>query len=291
MDAYGDVGPERLYPPSAARPGSRPGDAAFTGAIAELYDRHLGPMIFEPYALDLAGRVAALDPASVLELAAGTGVATRALARTLPARAAIVATDLNPAMLERAQAVGTSRPVWWRQADAMEIPFEDAAFDAVACQFGAMFFPDKVRAFSEARRVLRRGGGLVFSVWGRLEASEFTDTVVATLARLFPRDPPRFMQRTPHGYFEQGAIARDLAGAGFAAAPRFQAVEARSRAPSAQVAAMALCQGTPLRGEIEARTGPGLAEATAACAEALAARFGAGAIDGGMEAYVVSVRA
>lgn len=291
MDAYGDFGPDRLQQPSSARPGSRPGDAAFTTAIAELYDRHLGPMIFQPFALDLADRVAALDPAGVLELAAGTGVATRALARTLPARSTLVATDLNPAMLERAAAVGAPRPVRWQQADAMHLPFEDGGFDAVACQFGAMFFPDKVRAFAEARRVLRPGGALVFSVWGRLEESEFTDVVVTTLARLFSRDPPRFMQRTPHGYYDRGVIARDLAAAGFAAPPRFAMVEARSRAPSAQVAALALCQGTPLRGEIEARTGASLAEATAVCAEALAARFGGGAIDGGMLAHVIAVRA
>lgn len=291
MDAYGDVGRERLHSPTQARPGSGPGDAAFTSAIAELYDRHLVPMFFEPYALDLAGRVAALDPAGVLELAAGTGAATRALARTLPARTSLVATDLNPAMLERAAAAGTPRPVQWRLADALHLPFEDAGFDAVACQFGAMFFPDKVRAFSEARRVLRRGGALVFSVWGRVEESELTDAVVTTLARLFPRDPPRFMQRTPHGYFDRGAISRDLASAGFAAAPRFEAVAARSRAPSAEVAALALCQGTPLRGEIEARSGPSLAEATAVCAEALASRFGRGVIDGGMVAHVVAVGA
>jgi SAM-dependent methyltransferase len=154
-----------------------------------------------------------------------------------------------------------------------------------------MFFPDKARAFSEARRVLRRGGALVFSTWDRLEENEFTDTVVETLARLFPRDPPRFMARTPHGYFDQGAIARDLAEAGFVAAPRFDTVAARSRAASAQVTAFALCQGTPLRNEIEARPGASLDEATAACAAALQARFGAGPIDGKIQALVVTVRA
>jgi len=218
-------------------------------------------------------------------------VATRALTRALPAQVDLVATDLNPAMLERAAAVGTPRPVRWQQADATHLPFDDAGFDVVACQFGVMFFADKVQAFSEARRVLRRGGALVFSVWDRLEENEFTDTVVAALARLFPRDPPQFMARTPHGYFDQGAISRDLTGAGFFAAPRFETVATRSQAASALVTAIALCQGTPLRNEIEARAGAGLAEATSVCAAALASRFGEGPIDGKMQAHLVTVRA
>ena len=291
MDATGHVEQGRGHEAPPARPGSRPGDAAFTSAIAELYDRHLAPMIFEPYALDLAGRVAALDPTRVLEIAAGTGVATRALTQVLPARVELVATDLNPAMLERAAAVGTPRPVRWQQADAAHLPFEDAGFDVVACQFGAKFFPDNVQAFSEARRVLRRGGGLVFSVWDRLEENEFTETAMAALARLFPRDPPRFMARTPHGYFDQAAISRDLAGAGFVVAPRFETVAKRSHAESAQITAFALCHGTPLRSEIEARAGAGLAEATSVCAAALASRFGEGPIDGWIQAHVVTVRA
>jgi len=291
MDSSGSVEPGRAHAPPPARPGPERGDTAFTSSIAELYDRHLAPMIFGPYADDLAGRVAALDPARVLETAAGTGVATRAMARALPPRAALLATDLNPAMLDRAAAVGTQRPVRWQQADAAHLPFDDASFDVVACQFGAMFFPDKARAFSEARRVLRRGGALVFSVWDRLEENEFTDIVVAALARLFPGDPPQFMSRTPHGYFRREAVFRDLASAGFDAAPRFETVAARSLAPSAEVAALALCQGTPLRNEIEARAGPGLAEATSACAAALASRFGQGPIDGKMRAHVVTVQA
>jgi SAM-dependent methyltransferase len=276
MDATGSVEQGRVHAAPPSRPVPGPGDAAFTSSMADLYDRHLAPMIFEPYALDLSDRVAALDPTRVLEIAAGTGVATRALARALPARVDLVATDLNPAMLERAAAVGTPRPVRWQQADATHLPFDDAGFDVVACQFGVMFFPDKVQAIS---------------VWDRLEENDFTDTVMAALAHLFPRDPPRFMARTPHGYFDQGAISRDLAGAGFVAAPRFETVAARSHSASAQVTAIALCQGTPLRSEIEARAGVGLAEATSACAAALASRFGEGPIDGKIQAHLATVQA
>ena len=271
------------------RPGS---DTVFAGSIPELYESHLVPLIFEPYAADLARRVAALAPMRVLETAAGTGVVTRAMARALPANAELVATDLNPPMLDRAAAVGTPRPVQWQQADALHLPFDDASFDVVACQFGVMFFPDKARAFSEARRVLRRGGVLLFNVWDRIEENEFAHTVTSALAGLYPADPPRFMARTPHGYFDCAAISADLASAGFTAAPRFETMTARSRAASARVAAIAYCPGTPLRSEIEARAGAGagVAEATAVCTAAIGERYGEGAVDAKIQAHIVTVR-
>jgi SAM-dependent methyltransferase len=150
-----------------------------------------------------------------------------------------------------------------------------------------MFFPDKAHAISEARRVLRPGGMLLFNVWDRIEENEFADTVTAALASLFPADPPLFLARTPHGYFDLAAISQDLADAGFSAAPRFEMITARSRAASAQVPAIAYCQGTPLRTEIEIRSGAGLAEATSACAAAIAERFGAGPVDGKIQAHIV----
>ena len=265
-------------------------DTVFAGSVPELYDSHLVPLIFEPYAADLARRVAALVPARVLETAAGTGVVTRAMARALPASVELVATDLNQPMLDRAATIGVARPVRWQQADALRLPFDDASFDVVVCQFGVMFFPDKVAAFAEARRVLRRGGTFVFNAWDRIEDNEFADVVTAALARIFPADPPRFMARTPHGYFDREAIADDLARAGFGAKPRLETIAARSRAASARVAAIAYCQGTPLRGEIEARSGASLAEATSVCAAAIADRFGAGTVNAKMQAHVVMVQ-
>ncbi|KAA1000886.1 methyltransferase domain-containing protein [Paraburkholderia panacisoli] len=262
-------------------------DTRFAGSIPELYDSHLVPLIFEPYAADLAKRVAVQHPSRVLETAAGTGVVTRAMAYALPMHVDLVATDLNQPMLDRAAAIGTPRPVKWQQADATRLPFDDASFDIVVCQFGVMFFPDKARAFSEARRVLRRGGVLLFNVWDRIEENEFADTVTAALAGLFPADPPLFMVRTPHGYFDPQVISRDLADAGFSAAPRFETIAARSRAASARVPAVAYCQGTPLRGEIEARSGAGTENATSACATAIAERFGTGPVDGKIQAHVV----
>ncbi|HSI59988.1 MAG TPA: class I SAM-dependent methyltransferase [Ideonella sp.] len=265
-------------------------DTAFGDSVAELYESHLVPLIFQPYATDLAGRVAALRPSRVLETAAGTGVATRAMARALPAEVELAATDLNQAMLDRAAVVGTARPVHWQHADALELPFGDASFDVVVCQFGAMFFADKRRAFAEARRVLRRGGSLVFNVWDRLEENEFAHAVTAALAELFPDEPPRFLARTPHGYFDTAAIVADLADAGFSTGLRIETLSARSRAATARGPAVAYCQGTPLRNEIELLTGASLAQATAACAAALAERFGEGPVDGKIQAHVVVAR-
>jgi SAM-dependent methyltransferase len=264
-------------------------DSVFAGSIPELYDSYIVPLIFEPYAVDLAGRVAALGPARVLETAAGTGAVTRAMALALPDGAELVATDLNPAMLERAAAIGTHRPVHWQSANAMQLPFDDASFDVVVCQFGVMFFPDKPHALAEARRVLRPGGTLLFNAWDGIEENEIADTVTNALAGVFPADPPRFMARTPHGYFDTTLIARDVKSAGFGAIPQITTLAARSRASSAREPAIAYCQGTPLRNEIEARDASRLGEATDVAANAVARQFGPGAVDGKIQAHIVTI--
>jgi SAM-dependent methyltransferase len=171
----------------------------------------------------------------------------------------------------------------------MQLPFNDATFDAVVCQFGAMFFPDKAKAFSEGRRVLKPNGVFLFNVWDRIEDNDFADTVMQALATVFPDDPPRFMARTPHGYYDTNQIRRDLAQGGFTAAPQIDTLAKRSRAQSARDPAIAYCQGTPWRTEIEARDATRLGEATDVSAEALARRFGTGPVDGKIQAHVVSV--
>jgi SAM-dependent methyltransferase len=264
-------------------------DKVFTGSIPKLYETHLVPLIFEPYAADLANRLASRSLTRVLEIAAGTGVVTRALASALPENVSIVATDLNQPMLDQAAAIGTKRPVEWRQADAMQLPFRDGTFDAVVCQFGVMFFPDKARAFSEARRVLGSGGVFIFNVWDRIEENEFADTVTTALESLFPEDPPRFMARTPHGYYDRLMIGRDLGKGGFTASPQINTVAARSRATSFRVPAIAYCHGTPLRNEIETRDNSRLGEATDIAAEAVAQRFGRRAVYGKIQAHIVTI--
>ncbi|HSM11070.1 MAG TPA: class I SAM-dependent methyltransferase [Lysobacter sp.] len=262
-------------------------DKVFAGLVPKIYETHLVPLIFEPYAADLAERVRMENPSRVLEVAAGTGVVTRALASTLPQSTSIVATDLNQTMLDQAELLGTSRRVEWRAADAMQLPFPDGTFDAVVCQFGVMFFPDKTKAFREAHRVLSPGGIFIFNVWDRIEENEFADTVTTALASVFPSDPPRFMARTPHGYHNLVTIEQDLAKGGFNHSVRIETVAARSRAESARAAAIAYCQGTPLRNEIEQRDASKLDAATDAATQAIADRFGADAVDGKIQAHVV----
>jgi SAM-dependent methyltransferase len=264
-------------------------DKIFAGSIPKLYETYLVPLIFEPFAADLVDRLRSRSSSRVLEIAAGTGVVTRAMAATLDERVSVVATDLNAAMLEQAAAVGTKRTVEWRQADAMQLPFADGSFDAVVCQFGVMFFPDKPRAFSEALRVLKRDGAFIFNTWDRIEENEFADTVTTALASVFPDDPPRFLARTPHGYHDRAMLARDLAEGGFTKQARIATVAARSRAGSARVPAIAYCQGTPLRNEIEARDAARLEDATSVAAAAIARRFGAEVVDGKLQAHVVTI--
>jgi SAM-dependent methyltransferase len=264
-------------------------DKAFIGSIPKLYDTYLVPLIFEEYAADLANRLCARPLTQVLEIAAGTGVVTRALAATLSENITITATDLNQDMLDHAATRGTARDVEWRRADAMQLPFADGAFDAVVCQFGIMFFPDKLKAYAEARRVLRPGGVLMFNVWDRIEENEFADCVHTAMASLFREDPPRFLARTPHGYHHHPTIKDDLVAVGFTRPPQIDTLTARSRAASAQVPAIAYCQGTPLRNEIELRDAARLDEATAIATAAIAARFGQGAIDGKIQGHIITI--
>jgi SAM-dependent methyltransferase len=268
-------------------------DKTFAGSIPTFYEEYLVPLIFEPYAGDLASRLASRKSARklsrVLEIAAGTGVVTRRLASTLPADVSIVATDLNQPMLDTAAEMGTSRPVEWRAADAMQLPFKDGAFDAVVCQFGVMFFPNKAKAFADARRVLGPGGVLLFNVWDRIEENEFADAVTTSLESLFPKDPPRFLARTPHGYHDVALVGRDLRGGGFVSPPQVDTVAARSKAASPRIPAVAYCQGTPLRSEIEARDKTRLDEATDFAVAAVARRFGSGAVDSKIQAHIVAV--
>ncbi len=173
-------------------------DRVFAAPIADTYETLLVPLIFDQYADDMANRVASLAPQRVLEIACGTAAVTRVMASTLPETVPIVATDLNQAMIDTAVATGTSRQVDWRQADVMKLPSDDESFDAVVCQFGVMFFPDKGQAFSEIRRVLQPGGTLVFNVWDIIEENQFAEAVTDAVSECFPDDPPRFLARMPH---------------------------------------------------------------------------------------------
>jgi len=249
--------------------------------MSEAYERWLVPTVFHPFAVDLARRASARAPHRVLEIAAGTGVLTRELAAVVTS-AAVTATDLNEAMVD----IGRLRApnAAWRQADAMSLPFDADEFDLIVCQFGAMFFPNKPAAFTEARRVLTPDGTLLINSWGTIDGHDFETALVAGLERAFPHDPPRFIVTVPHGYADRDLIVADLEAGGF----RCVAVETltlEGHAVSAADLATGYCTGTPLRAEIEARGD--LATAKAIVAEEMEARLGTGAVTGRMTAHVI----
>jgi len=266
-------------------------DKVFGGSIPDIYDRFLVPLIFHQYARDLAERIAATGPRDLLETAAGTGALTRALVSILPAHTRIVATDLNQPMIDHAAA--KSAPpgrVTWRQADALSLPFADQEFDVVGCQFGVMFFPDRIAGYREARRVLKQRGRFFFSVWDRIIDNEFAETVTEAVAAIFPKDPPLFLARTPHGYCNIEQIREELSAAGLKDIS-VEAITHTSKAASPRDVAIAFCQGTPLRNEIAARDASRLDEAIEAAAEAIAKKYGRGQIEGRIKAVVVAATA
>lgn len=263
-------------------------DSRFTGSIPEIYDRLLVPLLFDAYASDLADRLAKINPNDILETAAGTGALTRVMASCLPKQTRIVATDLNQPMLDHAiTRTPEDARIDWQQADALTLPYSDQSFDAVICQFGVMFFPDKVRGYKEARRVLKPGGTYLFSVWDRISENAFANVVSETLAEMFPKDPPSFISRTPHGYYDVETIHGELTAAGFTSV-RVEIQDHVAKAVAARDIATAFCQGTPIRNEIEARDPLRLEEATRMTADALARKFGNGPVEGQVRALLFS---
>ena len=261
-------------------------DTIFAGSIPAIYDRYMVPLVFAPYARLVAERAALLHPRRILETAAGTGIVTEQLHRALP-EAEIIATDLNAPMLEQAASRLSASNVRFRPADAQSLPFESASFDLVVCQFGLMFVPDKVRANSEAHRVLRDGGRYMLVIWDRIEHNFATMAAGRAVAELFPVEAARFYERVPFRYHDVGLIEHDLLAGGFTDV-EFETVELRSRAPSAREAAIALVQGTPMRSDIEQIDPSMLGRATDAAAEALRQFEGPDGFDAPMSARLVT---
>jgi ubiquinone/menaquinone biosynthesis C-methylase UbiE len=262
-------------------------NATFDGLIPVAYDQHLGHVLFRPYADDLVERLKPRRAKDVLELACGTGIVTRALWNGLKPCPRLVATDLNEPMLDYARSkVGTEPGLEWRQADASDLPFPDASFDAVVCQFGVMFVPDKLAAMKAARRVLRPGGVFLFNVWDRIEENDLGRTAHETIARFFPTDPPQFY-KVPFGFYDPETIRTLLREAGFTDVA-IEGVAKQSRSQSAGDVAVGLVRGNPVVNSIQEKGGVEVDEVIAAVAEVLRVRYGDAPLHAKMRALVVT---
>lgn len=263
--------------------------AAFVGSIPENYDRYLGPCLFEPYAVDIVERVSVKEGSAVLEIACGTGIVTRHLRNKLPKSVRLIATDLNEAMLAYASAkLGKDVAIEWQQADAAALPFDDGTFDAVVCQFGLMFIPDKLAAVREAHRVLVPNGLFVFSVWDSIDENEVAKIANQTVALFFEKDPPTFYQ-VPFGLYDQNVVRSFLRDAGFKD-PQISALEMTGESPSSIDAAKGLIEGNPIFIEIKQRATADVQTVETAVAKAVAAKCGDNPVRAKLRAFVYTTR-
>lgn len=264
-------------------------NAAFVGTIPENYDRYLGPVLFHPYADDLAGRLVVTPGIRVLEVACGTGLLTRRVLERVRGRGSLLATDLNEAMLAYGRAQVPAEPsLEWRQADATNLPLPDRAFDAVVCQFGLMFFPDKATGVREAFRVLGPGGVYLFNVWDAIERNRFARITHETVAGFFPADPPQFYT-VPFGFHDPETIRKVLAEAGFTRI-EWTYVEKTGTSPAAADLAIGLIDGNPILGAILERRPEALPDIRKAVAAQIAAQLGDRPVRCALRAIVFSAR-
>ena len=262
-------------------------NTAFVGSIPENYDRYLGPVLFEPYAADLAARVNLAEGASVLELACGTGIVTRRLRDRLAPSVKLVATDLNQAMMNyAAQKFQAEEKIEWKQADALELPFADRLFDAVVCQFGMMFFPDKAQAAREVHRVLAPGGIFHFSFWDAIERNDLPLIAREVVAKFFEDNPPDFYD-VPFSLHDTDIIRSLLASAGFREVD-LTLLPLPAIADSASDVAKGLVHGNPIIAALRERDESKIPEIEATIAEAIAAKYGDRPVRARMQALVGS---
>jgi SAM-dependent methyltransferase len=260
----------------------------FSGDIPRNYDEGMGPVVFEPYAIELAERVPAQEGMEILEIASGTGRVTRHLAERLLAGSHLTATDLNPDMLKVAQSRVGNSDVKWQVANALELPLADDSFDCVACAFGVMFYPDKLQGQKEARRVLRDGGVYLFSVWAELEANPWCSILQKTMLRLFPVDTPGFLA-VPFGYCNPDQIRSTLTEAGFGEI-KIDRVEKKFEAPTAEQLARGITLGSPLVGAIKEKGVSDMEPIVAEVTKDLAAAMGDLPMRGPMAALIIEAR-
>jgi ubiquinone/menaquinone biosynthesis C-methylase UbiE len=250
-------------------------------------DLHFAPSVMSPFADDMARRLSRLSIGPLLEIAADTGVLTQAMASALSAGLTMIATDPDAEAVDYASAKPGMARVSWQQADPHALPFRDETFGIVVCHLNVAAMADRVRTFQEARRVTKRGGRFVFSVFGSIHQNPVANCLQTALDEFFPTDSPRFIADSLHGYGDNEAIDADLTTAGFTDAI-YTTVELPFAAGSARDVATGYCLGTPLRSDLEARTSGNIEPVVEAAAIALRKRFGPGGITTTMRAHIIS---
>ncbi len=264
--------------------------SSFTGEIPAFYDRHLGPVIFEPYARDLARRLPVRDGLRVLETACGTGIVTRHLLARLPASGRLVATDLNQGMIDHARAALPEDPrLTWRTADAQQLPFEAASFDVVVMQFGIMFLPDKAQGLREARRVLAAGGRLLYNAWDSFARNAFGRIANDAIREMFPDEPPTFYE-TPFGDHDPDEHRRRALAAGFRDV-EVEGVAFETMAESAAHFAAGLVRGNPVSLAISERGSVSHEQVERRVAESLRSELGDRPVRTSLHAWVLTATA
>lgn len=218
---------------------------AFAGSVPANYEQYLGPILFEPYALDMMKRLPKASLNNVLEIACGTGRVTKHLLNTLTENGKLVATDLNPDMIEVAKQKVADNRIEWQVADALQLPFADNIFDAVICQYGVMFFPDKPKGFAEAYRVLKPGGIFLFNAWDNIEFNPAINILNNVLQEEFGEEAPNFLKEGPYSFYDQEQIKLLLKDACFKK-NELEVVKVASSFSSINDLAKGFLEGSPL---------------------------------------------
>jgi ubiquinone/menaquinone biosynthesis C-methylase UbiE len=259
---------------------------AFSGSIPAYYDSYLGPMFFEPFALEMANRISPLTPSHILELASGTGRLTKFLPAVAAPPASIIASDINPSMVRFGSEKAKHKDIHWMEIDAVKLPFKDASFDCVVAQFGVMFYSDKINAFKEALRVLKPGGTFIFNCWDDISHNPMARLTNDALQHFFPIDTPAFYQ-IPFSYYDETSIREDLASAGFKNCS-IDLIKKNGYSSSPSHAVQGLLKGTPVITAIEERDADLLPPLMEYLEKEITAMFGKSAFRVPLQARVVS---
>jgi ubiquinone/menaquinone biosynthesis C-methylase UbiE len=186
------------------------------GSAPEMYQRYLVPAMTALWAIDLVDQAAPRPGERVLDVACGTGVVARVAAERVGSTGRVAALDINPGMLAVARSlpVAPGAGIEWHEGSVLALPFPDAAFDAVLCQLGLQFFPDRTAALREMRRVLAPEGRLAVSVFGPIEHTPATHALSNALDR-HVGPGASVAKRTEHELADTEALRTLVTSAGF----------------------------------------------------------------------------